>query len=73
MSTVCDKQLESFENGTLKTLVSPLFPNPYPMNLSCNYIIKASSDEKRIKVVLVDLNLSEQDDCNEDRLFIKGL
>jgi len=70
---ICDKQLESFENGTLKTLVSPLFPNPYPMNLSCNYIIKASSDEKRIKVVLVDLNLSEQDDCNEDRLFIKDV
>ena len=73
MSTVCEEELQTFENGSVKTLFSPLFPNPYPMDINCNYVIKASSDEKLVKIVLRDLNLSERDTCDEDRIIIKGL
>ena len=73
MSTVCEEVLQTFENGSVKFLNSPLYPNPYPVDIDCKYVIKASSDDKLVKIVLRDLNLSERDTCNEDRIIIKGL
>jgi len=70
---ICEEVLQTFENGSVKTLFSPLFPNPYPMDINCNYVIKASSDEKLVKIVLRDLNLSERDTCDEDRIIIKDI
>jgi len=70
---ICEEVLQTFENGSVKFLNSPLYPNPYPVDIDCKYVIKASSDDKLVKIVLRDLNLSERDTCNEDRIIIKDL
>ncbi|KAG5893860.1 hypothetical protein JTB14_005469 [Gonioctena quinquepunctata] len=44
----------------VKTLTSPNFPNPYPSNIKCTYILYTSSPYDKISLHFVEFDLTEE-------------
>ena len=62
----CGGTLKSF-NGTLTT---PSYPNDYPPNTVCTWIIKADS-KHQVKLVFQSFNIEKHESCLYDKLSIR--
>lgn len=54
-------------------LRSPNYPNPYPNNLRCNWLLKSNSTLNKFEIHFDDLHLqdpNENDECDTDKLEI---
>lgn len=73
---VCGPHLLTVTNQT-KTLTSPNYPNSYPSNLKCSWILSGEGMyESKIYIRFPEFDLIENNNslptCNEDRIEITG-
>lgn len=60
-----------------QVLVSPLYPNPYPNNIKCTWLLKSSDYLDKFDLHFTDFDLTETSDsdfvskkCGSDRVEI---
>uniref|UniRef100_A0A0K0FAF1 Probable cubilin (inferred by orthology to a C. elegans protein) n=1 Tax=Strongyloides venezuelensis TaxID=75913 RepID=A0A0K0FAF1_STRVS len=72
---LCDsKEYFEADNGNfVGTLVSPMYPDPYPSNISCTWSISTDS-LRRIEVTPneIDLRVNDDGSCKNDILTLSG-
>ena len=56
-----------------QTLLSPLYPNPYPLDVSCRWIINGNNSLGIYHIHFIDFELKDSYKCEEDFLQITDI